>query len=969
MISQDFSKNNLLQEEDIPKNFDPKVIELRCLSLWKKAEFFMKNNSPNNKNSGEPCFIQFPPPNITGCLHMGHALNQTIMDSLARYNRMSGKDVLFLPGVDHAGIATQLVVERMMDTEKKSRYELGRDKFLKKIWEWKAQSSQDITKQVRRLGTSVDWSKEYFTMDKQTSKGVIEAFVRLHEQGLIYRGKKLVNWDPMLCTAISDLEVKLDESKAKMFYILYSFSKKNSKNFSTLGNIEKIDGLVIATTRPETIFADSAICVHPDDSRYQSFIGKVVKIPLCEREIPVIADNFVNPELGTGCVKITGAHNFEDYACSLRHNLPMITIFSLDGKLNKNVPEEFFGLKLDQARERVISELQKFKSLVKIQEHKIMQPRGDRSGAVLEPMLTDQWFMSMKKPSPKDSLNPGKSISEMAIEVVENGSIEFCPKNWKNLYKKWLDNIEDWCISRQLWWGHQIPAWHANNGQIFVAHNEVDALQKAKNLGISESLKQDPDVLDTWFSSSILPITTLGWPEKTIEIERYLSSGFLVSGFDIIFFWIARMIMMSLHLTGRIPFKKVYIHGLVRDSKGRKMSKSKGNTLDPLDLIEGINLENLIQKQTTNLLNSEEIENIRKYTRLQYPNGIAEFGTDALRLTMASYTTPGNNVNFDLKRCQNYRNFCNKIWNASRFVLMHAKKLEFIRNKEKIKLSFVDQWIISRLEAMKARFKDNFLNCRLDNIVEALYSFMWRDYCDWYLELSKIQIRNGSIEEKSGTLKTLIEILESFLRLAHPIIPFITEEIWQSISRCMRKIDHIGSIVTITSQSYPAYNPGLINESAEILVSDLKNQIECIRTLCMENNLPKDQKISLIAYGDINVLQRNIPYILSATKVDRIDIAKELPDIDAPTTQTIGSVRFILNTRIDSIAKNFRLNKYIVQLGNQIQKSQKKLQNPSFVKNAPGSIVEKEKNKLDRLIGKLKEITEKHENVKNVQES
>ncbi len=976
MIPKDFSKN-VPNGEYIPKNFLPKMIESHWSSVWEGEGLFKKKrDSIPEKSVRQPCFIQFPPPNITGFLHMGHALNQTIMDSLARYHRMSGKDVMFLPGTDHAGIATQLIVERKMDIEKVSRYELGREKFLEKVWSWKAQSGNTIAKQIRRLGSSVDWSNEYFTMDKQTSEGVIEAFLKLYEQGLIYRGTRLVNWDSKLLSAISDLEVQFEEKTGEMVHILYPFSENcaviSDKTDQKKENL--FNGIIVATTRPETIFADSAICVNPEDARYRKLIGKMVKIPLCGREIPIIADDFVDPKFATGCVKITGAHDFNDYDCSLRHHLPMITILSKSGHINENAPKQFQGLKWDEARARTIEELRKVKCLIKIQEHKKVEPRGDRSGAIIQPMLTNQWFLNMNKPAPQGTINAGMSISEMAIKAAESGLIEFYPENWKNVYKNWLSNIKDWCISRQLWWGHRIPAWYTNNGKIIVARNEAEALKKAQNIELSESVLQDEDVLDTWFSSSLIPLTTLGWPNETVALKHYLSSGFLVSGFDIIFFWVARMIMMSIHFTGKIPFKKIYVHGLIRDSHGQKMSKSKGNTLDPIDLIDGIDLENLVHKRIINLPDPKETKNIERQTREEYPNGIPGFGTDALRLTMASYSSPGININFDFNRCQNYRNFCNKLWNASRFILMNAYKLgitEIIDIGEKTEISFIDRWIYSKLEILKSKLSNNFLDCRLDNIVEALYHFMWHDYCDWYLEFAKVKIKKGSNQEKIISISVLIEVLESFLRLAHPIIPFITEELWQKVSPFIIKKTGLSPAipVTITSQIYPSYNPKLVDIPAETSVLDLKKQIEAVRALCSSMGLQKSEmkNISLIASSsDMSILQRNAPYILSMAQVDQIDILSILPNIDAPI-QIVGNTSFMLNIQADSSRAYTRLRKEISDLQNQIEKSQKKLQNSDFIKKAPEHIVNQEKEKLKNSIDAFQKITEQYKKLQLIE--
>ncbi|UOF94147.1 MAG: valine--tRNA ligase [Bordetella sp.] len=967
MIQNLFPIISVESEKDLTKNFEPNKIESYWSSKWEKEGFFHTNGNVKTKkfdDKQKPFFIQFPPPNVTGNLHMGHAFNQTIMDSIARYQRMSGKDLIFIPGTDHAGIATQLIVERQMDAEKISRYEIGREKFLERIWDWKDKSRKNITTQIRRLGTSTDWSREYFTMDKQVSNGVIEAFVKLYNQGLIYRGKRLVNWDPILLTAISDLEVKSEEIDGYMVYVLYPFSDGPKNILDKRGNRQVLMGLTIATTRPETIPADSAICVHPNDDRYKEFIGKTVNLPLCDRKIPIISDEFVDIKFGTGCVKITGAHDFNDYTCSIRHNLSIVSIFTPDCHMNDNAPEKFQGLDRFDARKLIIQELQEAKYLVKIENHKIMQPIGDRSGAILEPMLTNQWFMNMTKPAPEGTINSGKSISEIGLNVVEQGLIKFYPKNWKNIYVNWLNNIEDWCISRQLWWGHQIPAWYSSSGKIIVASNKTEAIQKAKDMNISGDLKQDPDVLDTWFSSSLIPLTTFGWPKNTIDLERFLSSGLLVSGFDIIFFWVARMIMMSTHLTGQVPFKDICIHGLVCDSEGQKMSKSKGNTLDPIDLIDGIELKNLLSKRILGLSDSKKIKNIQEHTKKQYPNGIPSFGTDALRLTMASYATPGYNINFDLSRCEGYRNFCNKLWNAGRFILINIKKYNFHKFSEKFEYSFTDYWIISRLEILKSKLVQSFSNYRLDNIANYLYHFMWNEYCDWYLEFAKVQIENGSKYQRFTTFYTLITVFESFLRLAHPIIPFITEELWQKIfplANSENRDNLKGQSISL--QTYPALNNNLINEKAEFEVSELQNQIEAIRTLKERINFQSNRNSSLIIKGDSVILYRNKPYFSNIEKVTQIRIVDSLPHMTNALIQTTGKTAFMFDIEIDVSTELERLSKQITQLKNKAYISINKLKNSNFVNRAPETIVNKEKNRLKEFLDSIEKLKEQYKKI------
>ncbi len=978
---------------ELAKSFEPKDIEARWYPKWEESGYFKAGLDPNK--SAAFCIL-LPPPNVTGTLHMGHGFNQTLMDALTRYHRMKGDNTLWQPGTDHAGIATQIVVERQLDAQGITRHSLGRKKFIEKVWEWKKYSGDTITRQMRRLGTSPDWSRERFTMDEGLSRSVTETFVRLYNEGLIYRGKRLVNWDPKLHTAVSDLEVVQEEEDGFMWHIRYPLVEKDG--------VGGLTHLTVATTRPETMLGDVAVMVHPEDERYKHLIGKQVQLPLCARNIPIIDDDYVDREFGTGVVKVTPAHDFNDYAVGQRHNLPMISVLTLDGCIKEtkaddwifdqqhlaqredgtivsksmllqkewaigNIPAKYRGLDRFEARKQIVADLESAGLLEKTEKHKLKVPRGDRTHVVIEPMLTDQWFVAMSKPGPEINGRPGKSITEQALECVASGEIKFHPENWVNTYNQWLNNIQDWCISRQLWWGHQIPAWYGDDGKVYVAHDEAEAKQLAVRDGYTGNLKRDDDVLDTWFSSALWPFSTLDWtPEYPAKsnpaLDMYLPSSVLVTGFDIIFFWVARMVMMTRHITGKIPFRDVYVHGLIRDAEGQKMSKSKGNVLDPIDLIDGIGIEELVKKRTTGLMNPKDAEKIEKRTRKEFPNGIPAFGTDALRFTFASLASPGRDIKFDMQRCEGYRNFCNKLWNATRFVLMNCDGKDVgLDESLPVEFSAADRWMASVLQQAETEMAAHFADYRFDLAARTVYELVWNSYCDWYVELAKVQIATGDEAQQRATRRTLVRVLETMLRLAHPIIPFITEELWQSVAPLAGKQG--GSIML---QPYPMPQPEKIDRTAEAWVEELKSIIEALRRLRSEMNISPGKRVNIsmwVGTQNPDRFREMHPYIKALAKSDNIEQKEEtkgalvtgsLP-VNAPAPViSIGNVQLMLNVEIDVATERERLDKEIARLQNEIAKTQGKLSNTSFVDRAPAAVVEQERKRMGEFVVTLAQM-------------
>jgi valyl-tRNA synthetase len=912
------------------KTYDPQAIEQAWYATWEKNGWFAP------QGEGAPYCIMIPPPNVTGTLHMGHGFNNTVMDALIRYHRMRGHDTLWQPGTDHAGIATQMVVERQLEAEGKNRHDLGREAFIERVWEWREQSGGSITRQLRRMGASLDWAHERFTMDAGLSRAVTEVFVRLHDAGLIYRGQRLVNWDPVLHTAVSDLEVVSQEEQGHLWHMRYP--RCDGQGF-----------VVVATTRPETMLGDTAVAVHPDDDRYRDLVGQRVELPLTGRTIPVIADAYVDPAFGTGCVKITPAHDFNDYAIGQRHDLELINILTVDARINDHAPEKYRGLDRFDARQAVVADLEAAGLLEKVDPHRLMVPRGDRSHSVIEPFLTDQWFVDLTRETQDDGRPGGlAAITRPALDAVADGNIRFIPGNWVNTYNQWLENIQDWCISRQIWWGHRIPAWYDDAGRIYVGESEA-AVRSRHRLADDIALRQDDDVLDTWFSSALWPFSTLGWPDETARLKSFYPTSLLVTGFDIIFFWVARMIMFGLYFKHEVPFREVYIHGLVRDAHGQKMSKSKGNVLDPIDLIDGIDLDALVEKRTRGLMQPQQRARIEQQTRAEFPAGIPAFGTDALRFTFAALASPGRDINFDLGRVEGYRNFCNKLWNAARFVLMHTEDQDCGDSGGALELSTADRWIVSRLQRTVERVTEQFAAYRLDLVAQALYEFTWNEYCDWYLELAKPQLQGEATTAaaKRGTRRTLVSVLETLLRLTHPLMPFISEAVWQQVAPLAGK-----SGPTIMLQPFPEAEKRRLDPRAEAELEWLMACVLGVRQIRSGMDIAPSKALPLLvqnADADTRtLLAAHGPLLQSLARLESLTVLADDQPAPEAATSLVGDLRLLIPLAglIDTASELARLDKEIARLEETVGRVRAKLDNAQFVAKAPAAVVDKERAKI-----------------------